>query len=97
MDSGCFVNCAMLTDFYELTMMQGYFLQKHNPLSAFEMFFRRAPFDGGFAVFAGLETLLKSIVSFRFDDGDLEYLSGQKVFQKSFLGPSNRNSGQAKA
>jgi nicotinate phosphoribosyltransferase len=85
MDSGCFVNCAMLTDFYELTMMQGYFLQKHNPLSAFEMFFRRAPFDGGFAVFAGLETLLKSIVSFRFDDGDLEYLSGQKVFQKSFL------------
>ena len=36
MDSKCFLNCAMLTDFYELTMMQGYFLQKHNPLAAFE-------------------------------------------------------------
>jgi nicotinate phosphoribosyltransferase len=85
MDSGCFVNCAMLTDFYELTMMQGYFLQKHNPMAAFEMFFRRAPFDGGFAVFAGLETLLKSISNFRFEPEDLEYLSKQKVFRRSFL------------
>jgi nicotinate phosphoribosyltransferase len=85
MDSSCSVNCAMLTDFYELTMMQGYFLQKHNPLASFEMFFRRAPFDGGFAVFAGLETLLKSISSFRFEPEDLEYLSKQKIFQKSFL------------
>jgi nicotinate phosphoribosyltransferase len=85
MDSSCFVNCAMLTDFYELTMMQGYFLQKHNPLASFEMFFRRAPFDGGFAVFAGLETLLKSISSFRFEPEDLEYLSKQKIFHKSFL------------
>ena len=57
----------MLTDFYELTMMQGYFLQSHNPQAVFEMFFRRAPFDGGFSVFAGLETLLKSIADFRFD------------------------------
>ena len=85
MDSRCFVNCAMLTDFYELTMMQGYFLQKHNPQAAFEMFFRRPPFDGGFAVFAGLETLLKNIESFRFEAEDLQYLAAQKVFRKSFL------------
>jgi nicotinate phosphoribosyltransferase len=85
MDSGCFVNCAMLTDFYELTMMQGYFLHKHNPISAFEMFFRRAPFDGGFAVFAGLETLLRSVSNFRFEAEDLDFLARQKVFQKSFL------------
>jgi len=85
MDSKCFLNCAMLTDFYELTMMQGYFLQKHDPLAAFEMFFRRAPFDGGFAVFAGLETLMKSIADFRFEAEDLDYLAEQKVFRKSFL------------
>ena len=85
MDSRCYLNCAMLTDFYELTMMQGYFLQKHNPLAAFEMFFRRAPFDGGFAVFAGLETLLKSIEGFQFEAEDIEYLSDQKIFKKSFL------------
>jgi nicotinate phosphoribosyltransferase len=85
MDSACFLNCAMLTDLYELTMMQGYFLQKHDPLSVFEMFFRRAPFNGGFAVFAGLETLLKNIANLHFEAEDLEYLSRQKVFRKSFL------------
>ena len=85
MDSKCFLNCAMLTDFYELTMMQGYFLHKHNPLAAFEMFFRRAPFDGGFAVFAGLETLLKAVADFHFETEDLDYLSEQKMFHKSFL------------
>ncbi len=85
MESKCFLNCAMLTDFYELTMMQGYFLQGHNPQAVFEMFFRRAPFNGGFSVFAGLETLLKSIVDFCFDAEDLDYLSKQKVFRKEFL------------
>jgi len=85
MDSKCFLNCALLTDFYELTMMQGYFLQGHNPQAVFEMFFRRAPFDGGFSVFAGSETLLKSIVDFCFDAEDLDYLSKQKVFRKEFL------------
>jgi len=85
MDSRCFVNCALLTDFYELTMMQGYFLQKHNPLAVFEMFFRRPPFNGGFSVFAGLETLIKNIRSLRFEAEDLEYLAGQGVFRKSFL------------
>ncbi len=85
MKSDCFLNCAMLTDFYELTMMQGYFLQDHNPQAAFEMFFRRAPFNSGFAVFAGLETLLKSIVEFHFDSEDLDFLAGQKIFRKEFL------------
>jgi nicotinate phosphoribosyltransferase len=85
MDSNCSFNCAMLTDFYELTMMQGYYLQRHNPEAVFEMFFRRPPFDGGFAVFAGLETLLKSIADFHFDEEDLSFLSEQKVFRKEFL------------
>jgi nicotinate phosphoribosyltransferase len=85
MASGGLPNCAMLTDFYELTMMQGYFLQNHNPRAVFEMFFRRAPFDGGFAVFAGLDTFLESVAAFRFDGDDLDYLAGQGVFRESFL------------
>jgi nicotinate phosphoribosyltransferase len=85
MNSECSFNCAMLTDFYELTMMQGYFLHEHNPQAAFEMFFRRPPFDGGFAVFAGLETLIKTVLEFGFTQDDLEFLSRQKVFRPEFL------------
>jgi nicotinate phosphoribosyltransferase len=83
--SECSINCTLLTDFYELTMMQGYLLQKHNPQAVFEMFFRRAPFGGGFAVFAGLETLLKVIREFRFTDEDLEYLASQRILRREFL------------
>lgn len=85
MESNCSMNCAMLTDFYELTMMQGYFLQGHNPQACFEMLFRRAPFGGGFSVFAGLETFLKSVSRFRFDGEDLDFLDRQKIFRKEFL------------
>ena len=85
MESMAHLRCAMLTDFYELTMMQGYFLHDHNPDAAFEMFFRRAPFGGGFAVFAGLETLLECIADLRFDEEDLDYLANLMVFRKDFL------------
>jgi nicotinate phosphoribosyltransferase len=85
MNSECSFNCAMLTDFYELTMMQGYFLHRHNPQAVFEMFFRRPPFDGGFTVFAGLETLVKTVLEFGFTDEDVEFLAGEKLFRKEFL------------
>jgi nicotinate phosphoribosyltransferase len=85
MSTECSFNCAMLTDFYELTMMQGYFFHDHNPRAAFEMFFRRSPFEGGFAVFAGLETLVKMVLEFGFTQEDLEFLSRQKVFRSEFL------------
>ncbi len=78
-------NCALLTDFYELTMMQGYFVHGHNPRAVFEMFFRRQPFDGGFAVFAGLETAIRTLLEFRFSDDDLRFLSAQKIFRSGFL------------
>jgi nicotinate phosphoribosyltransferase len=83
--SECSINCTLLTDFYELTMMQGYLLQKHNPQAVFEMFFRRAPFGGGFAVFAGLEPLLRTVQEFHFTDEDLEYLASQRIFRREFL------------
>ena len=85
MSGECSFNCAMLTDFYELTMMQGYFLHRHNPRAVFEMFFRRSPFGGGFTVFAGLQSLVNTIAEFRFTEDDLEYLAGQKLFRKEFL------------
>ena len=49
-------NLSMLTDFYELTMMNGY-LEKgmEDTVAVFDVFFRRIPDDGGFAIFAGLE------------------------------------------
>ncbi len=76
---------ALLADFYELTMMQGYFLNEHNPRVVFDMFFRRAPFGGGFAVFAGLGDLLQSLEVLRFEDEDLEFLSRQGIFRPKFL------------
>ena len=45
---------ALTTDFYELTMMQGYYLNNENPDVVFDMFYRKNPFDGGYAIFAGL-------------------------------------------
>ena len=54
------MNLALLTDFYELTMANGYF--KHglkDKLACFDMFFRRIPDDGGFAIMAGIEQLIE--------------------------------------
>ena len=76
---------ALFTDFYELTMTQGYFLQKHNPRVVFDMFFRSLPFGGGYAVFAGLETFLDRLKAFRFSDRDIEFLRSRGCFQESFL------------
>ena len=76
---------ALLTDFYELTMMQGYFLNRFNPEVVFEMFFRKAPFEGGFSLFAGLEDCLKELATLRFTTQDIEFLVAQNTFEKSFL------------
>ncbi len=76
---------ALLTDLYELTMMQGYFVHDENPRVVFDMFFRRQPFGGGFAVFAGLDKLLETIETLEFKDDDLDYLASLGMFKKPFL------------
>jgi nicotinate phosphoribosyltransferase len=76
---------ALFTDFYSLTMAQGYWKKGMNRRSVFEMFYRRQPFGGGFAVFAGLEPLLEKIRVFSFSAGDIEYLRGLNMFEKGFL------------
>jgi len=78
-------NPALLTDLYELTMMQGYFYTDPQKEAVFDMFFRRQPFDGGFSIFAGLDPLLDAIESLRFGAEELDYLDRQHIFRKEFL------------
>jgi nicotinate phosphoribosyltransferase len=77
---------ALFTDFYSLTMAQGYWKKAMNRRSIFEMFFRRQPFGGGFSVFAGLQPLLEEIQAFSFSPKDLEYLRSLDMFEDGFLG-----------
>ncbi len=79
------MKAALLTDLYELTMMQGYLLEQKNKLAIFDMFFRRQPFGGGFTIFAGLEPLLETILTLSFSQDELDYLDSLKIFRPSFL------------
>ena len=76
---------ALTTDFYELTMMQGYFEQKLNPQVVFDMFYRNNPYGGGYVVFAGLHDLIDKLQSFQFSDEDISYLQGLGTFSNAFL------------
>ncbi|MCR5764529.1 MAG: nicotinate phosphoribosyltransferase [Treponema sp.] len=79
------INSALFTDFYELTMAQGYWKNNMNQKVVFDMFFRKNPFNGGFSVLAGNETLIDMLTSFRFSESDIEYLREQKIFEEDFL------------
>ena len=79
------INSALFTDFYELTMAQGYWKNDMNQQVVFDMFFRRQPFRGGFSVFAGLGTLLEAITDFTFSADDIAYLKAQDMFEQGFL------------
>jgi nicotinate phosphoribosyltransferase len=76
---------ALTTDFYELTMMQGFFKNNYNPNVVFDMFYRTNPFYGGYALFAGLDQLLEKLENFKFSEDDIEYLKTLKRFDDDFL------------
>ena len=76
---------ALFLDLYELTMAQGYFKRQRNTPCVFDMFFRRNPFKGGYAVFAGLEPLLEAIQAFHFEESDIAYLATLNLFEADFL------------
>lgn len=78
-------NFTLLTDFYELTMMQGYFLSKTTERVVFDLFYRRNPDNGGYAVCAGLAQVIEYIKSLHFDYDDIDYLRGLHVFEEDFL------------
>jgi nicotinate phosphoribosyltransferase len=76
---------ALLTDFYELTMAQGFFLNNKNTQVVFDMFYRTQPFNGGYAVFCGLNDLISIIEQFHFSRDDLSYLHATGMFDRKFL------------
>ncbi|MDR2952148.1 MAG: nicotinate phosphoribosyltransferase, partial [Treponema sp.] len=76
---------ALFTDFYSLTMAQGYWKKKRDERAVFEMFFRQQPFGGGYSVFAGLGTLLEKLDGFSFSADDAVFLKGLGVFEDSFV------------
>lgn len=78
-------NLTLLTDFYELTMMQGYFKNPTNQQVIFDVFYRDNPCDGGYAITAGLEQMIEYIQDLNFTDEDVEYLRNQNVFDDDFL------------
>jgi nicotinate phosphoribosyltransferase len=76
---------TLYTDLYELTMAQGYFLSgRENDTACFDYFFRKLPFKGGYAVFAGLGDLLEILKDYRFGKDEIDYLKAQG-FKKEFL------------
>jgi nicotinate phosphoribosyltransferase len=79
------VTSALFSDFYELTMAQGYWKLRQSGRAVFDVFFRRHPFGGGYSVFAGLEPLLRDLESLRFSGADLAYLESLGLFESGFL------------
>ncbi len=76
---------TLLTDFYELTMMQGYFNRPENETVIFDVFFRTIPCDGGYAIAAGLEQVIDYIKGLHFSYDDVDYLRSLNIFKEDFL------------
>ena len=76
----------MVMDLYELTMSNGYFLESdEGDLATFDVFFRKVPDNGGYAIFAGLEQIVEYIEDMHFEEDDIEYLRSLKMFDERFL------------
>ena len=79
-------NLTMLCDFYELTMSYGYFKTEHKDrITYFDLFFRRCPDGGGFAIAAGLEQIVSYIQNLHFSQEDIAYLRSRNLFDEEFL------------
>lgn len=80
------LNLTMLTDFYEITMANGYHSSgMADDIAYFDMFFRKIPDGGGYAIFAGLEQVIEYLKNLEFTDEDIEYLRSKKLFNEEFL------------
>ena len=78
-------NLTMLTDFYELTMMQGYFNNPDEQTVVFDAFYRTNPSGGGYAIAAGLEQIIEYVKNLNFSYEDIDYLRSLGVFSAEFL------------
>ncbi len=80
------VNYTMLTDFYELTMANGYFeTGMADDIAFFDMFFRQIPDRGGFAIMAGVEQLMEYMENLHFTEEDISFLRKKGIFSEKFL------------
>ncbi len=80
------INLTMLVDFYEFTMANGYFEKGfRDRIAYFDMFFRKIPDDGGFAIMMGVEQLIDYLKNLHFDEEDIRYLRSKKLFSEEFL------------
>ncbi len=78
-------NLTLLTDFYELTMMQGYFKNPTNQTVIFDVFYRENPDQGAYAITAGLEQIIEYIENLHFTSADIDYLRSLSIFEEDFL------------
>ena len=80
------LNLTMIMDLYELTMSNGIFdSDMRDEITYFDMFFRRVPDDGGYAIMAGIEQLIEYMNNLEFSDDDIAYLRGLKLFSDDFI------------
>ncbi len=78
-------NLTLLTDLYELTMMQGYFKNPTDQVVVFDAFYRHNPCDGGYAIAAGLEQIIEYVRDLHFHPDDIDYLRTLGIFDTDFL------------
>ena len=79
-------NLTLMTDLYQLTMMQGYFLENHNEMVIFDMFYRKNPSGNGYAIACGLEQVIDYIKNLHFGPEEVDYLRSTGLFREDFLG-----------
>ncbi len=79
-------NLTMMMDLYEMTMANGYFSEETRADSVtFDVFYRKNPDNGGFAIFAGVEQIIEYIENLHFEEDDIAYLRGLQLFDEAFL------------
>ena len=79
------LNLTLLTDLYEITMMQGYFKTGNQDMVVFDAFYRENPCNGGYAIACGLEQVIEYIKNLQFSADDIRYLRSLDIFDEDFL------------
>jgi len=79
------MNLTLLTDLYELTMMQGYFKNNKTETVIFDAFYRTNPSENGYAIAAGLEQVIEYVKNLHFSEEDISYLRSLSIFDEDFL------------
>lgn len=81
-----YTNLTLMTDLYELTMIQGYLdTGTYNKTAVFDVFYRKNPDNNGYSIFAGLEQVVDYIENINFSDEDIEYLRSLNAFKENFF------------